>query len=35
VPFRFVSQEVEVRGLANRVFFTKICEAIAYHPRGK
>jgi hypothetical protein len=34
VPFRFVRQEVEVRGLANRVLFMKNCEAIANHPRG-
>ena len=34
VPFSFVRQEVEVRGLANRVLFMKNCEAIANHPRG-
>lgn len=34
VPFRFVRQEVEVRGLANRVLFMKNCETIANHPRG-
>ena len=34
VPFRFVRQEVEVRGLANRVLFMKNCAPIANHPRG-
>jgi transposase len=34
VPFRFVMQEVEVRGLANRVLFMKNCMPIANHPRG-
>ena len=34
VPFRFVRQEVEVRGLANRVLFMKNCVPIANHPRG-
>jgi transposase len=33
VPFRFVRQEVEVRGLANRVLFMKNCVPIANHPR--
>jgi len=34
VPFRFVGQEVEVRGLAGRVQFLKNSEVIAEHPRG-
>ncbi|MCE6966987.1 Mu transposase domain-containing protein [Cereibacter sphaeroides] len=34
VPFRFVRQEVEVRGLAGRVQMLKDCEVIAEHPRG-
>lgn len=34
VPFRFVRQEVEVRGLAGRVQMLKDCEVIAEHPRS-
>jgi transposase len=34
VPFRFVGQEVEVRGLAGRVQFLKNGAVIAEHPRG-
>ena len=34
VPFRFVRQEVEVRGLAGRVQILKDCAVIADHPRG-
>jgi hypothetical protein len=34
VPFRFVQQEVEVRGLSGRVQVLKDCEVIAEHPRG-
>jgi transposase len=34
VPFRFVRQEVEVRGLAGRVQMLKDCAVIADHPRG-
>ena len=34
VPFRFVRQEVEVRGLACRVQLLKDWEVIAEHPRG-
>ena len=34
VPFRFVRQEVEVRGLAGRVQVLKDCAVIAEHPRG-
>lgn len=34
VPFRFVRQEVEVRGLAGRVQLLKNAEVIAEHPRG-
>jgi hypothetical protein len=34
VPFRFVRQEVEVRGLSGRVQVLKDCEVIAEHPRG-
>lgn len=34
VPFRFVGQEVEVRGLAGRVQFLKNSAVIAEHPRG-
>ena len=34
VPFRFVRQEVEVRGLAGRVLILKDCAVIADHPRG-
>ena len=34
VPFRFVRQTVEVRGLANRVQILKGCEVIATHARG-
>jgi hypothetical protein len=34
VPFRFVGQEVEVRGVAGRVLALKHAEVIAEHPRG-
>ena len=34
VPFRFVKQEVEVRGLSGRVQLLKDCQVIAEHPRG-
>ncbi|SEB08995.1 IS21 family transposase [Rubrimonas cliftonensis] len=34
VPFRFVRQEVEVRGLAGRVQILRDCAVIADHPRG-
>ena len=34
VPFRFVRQEIEVRGLAGRVQMLKDCAVIAEHPRG-
>lgn len=34
VPFRFVRQDVEVRGLAGRVQVLKNCAVIAEHPRG-
>jgi len=34
VPFRFVRQEVEVRGLAGRVRILKDCSLITEHPRG-
>jgi len=34
VPFRFVDQEVEIRGLAGRVQILKSAEVIAEHPRG-
>ncbi len=34
VPFRFVGQEVEIRGLAGRVQFLKDAAVIAEHPRG-
>jgi acylphosphatase len=34
VPFRFVRQEAEVRGLAGRVQMLKDCAVIAEHPRG-
>jgi len=34
VPFRFIRQEVEVRGLAGRVQILRRCEVIADHPRG-
>jgi transposase len=34
VPFRFVGQEVEIRGLAGRVQFLKHAQVIAEHPRG-
>ncbi len=34
VPFRFVRQEVEVRGLAGRVQILKDCAVIAEHRRG-
>lgn len=34
VPFRFVGQEVEVRGLAGRVQILKDCAVIAEHARG-
>lgn len=34
VPFRFVGQEVEVRGVAGRVQVFKHAEVIAEHPRG-
>ena len=34
VPFRFVGQEVEIRGLAGRVQILKSAEVIAEHPRG-
>ena len=34
VTFRFVRQEVEVRGLAGRVQILKDCAVIADHPRG-
>ena len=34
VPFRFVRQTVEVRGLANRVQILKDCKVIATHARG-
>lgn len=34
VPFRFVRQTVEVRGLADRVQILKGCEVIATHARG-
>jgi transposase len=34
VPFRFVKQEVEVRGLSGRVQVLKDCQVIAEHPRG-
>lgn len=34
VPFRFVGQEVEVRGLAGRVQVLKDAAVIAEHPRG-
>jgi transposase len=34
VPFRFVGQEVEVRGLAGRVQILKNTAVIADHPRG-
>ena len=34
VPFRFVGQEVEIRGLAGRVQIHKNSEVIAEHPRG-
>ncbi len=35
VPFRFVRQEVELRGLANRGLFMKNCVPIGNHPRGR
>lgn len=34
VPFRFVNQEVEVRGLSGRVQVLKDCQVIAEHPRN-
>ena len=34
VPFRFLRQVVEVRGLSARVQILKGCEVIANHPRG-
>jgi hypothetical protein len=34
VPFRFVNQEVEVRGLSGRVQVLKDCQVIAEHPRA-
>lgn len=34
VPFRFVRQTVEVRGLAGSVQVLKGCEVVATHPRG-
>lgn len=34
VPFRFVGQEVEVRGAAATVQVFKACELVAVHPRG-
>jgi transposase len=34
VPFRFVGQEIEIRGLAGRVQILKSAEVIAEHPRG-
>lgn len=34
VPFRFIRQEVEIRGLVGRVQLLKDCEVIAEHPRG-
>ena len=34
VPFRFIGQEVEIRGLAGRVQFLKNAQVIAEHPRG-
>jgi transposase len=34
VPFRFVRQTVEVRGLADRVQILKGCQVIATHARG-
>jgi transposase len=34
VPFRFVGQEVEVRGVAGRVLALRHAEVIAEHPRG-
>lgn len=34
VPFRFIRQDVEVRGLSGQVMCLKNCEAIATHPRG-
>lgn len=34
VPFRFVGQEVEVRGVAGRVLVIKHAEVIAEHARG-
>jgi hypothetical protein len=33
VPFRFVGQDVEVRGAASTVQILKACETIAVHPR--
>lgn len=34
VPFRFIRQDVEVRGVSGRVLFLKNCEVVADHPRG-
>jgi len=34
VPFLFVKQEIEIRGLSGRVQMLKDCEVIAEHPRG-
>jgi transposase len=34
VPFRFIRQDVEVRGLSGQVMCLKNCDAIAIHPRG-
>jgi transposase len=34
VPFRFVKQEIEIRGLSGRVQMLKDCAVIAEHPRA-
>lgn len=34
VPFRFIGQTVEIRGIAGGVQVLKACEVLAEHPRG-
>ena len=34
VPFQFIGQQVEVRGLAGRVQVFKDATIVAYHPTG-